>query len=148
MLRAEPIGCAADRADRHRDNALPARHETKLRQLVDDGVACGWQEIAEHDLDDRSHPSHCHSESDPDEAVLADRRVADPLATELLREALVRLEHAAGRRDVLADQDDRRIRIQLVFERSTYSFAVREFGDGRLRRLRAPVQSAWTQPDL
>jgi hypothetical protein len=48
-----------------------------------------------------------------DNRLLRDRRVPDPVRPELIQQADRRLEHAAGRADVLAQANDRRIAAHL-----------------------------------
>ena len=72
----------------------------------------GWRsgrsdagEVGEHHLGDRAQPAHGRAEGGADDRLLGDRRIAHASRAEPVEQPLGRLEHAAGRADVLAEQN-------------------------------------------
>src|SRR5579885_3738929 len=122
MLSAEAPGRATDRADGHRQLALPSGHEPEFRELLDDGITSRWQKIAEHDLDDWPQARHGHADRHSDERVLADRRVLHA-AWKPFGQSGIRLEDAAVVRDILAKEIDTRVSSHLVGQRRVDGFA-------------------------
>ena len=57
MLRRPAPAGAALRAQHHRHRQLAARHEVRLRRLVDELVERQRDEVDVHDLDDRPQPA-------------------------------------------------------------------------------------------
>ena len=64
---------------------------------------------------------------EPDDGLLADRRVAHPVRAELREQALGQLEHAAGGTDVLTDEHDRWVASHLLGDGSRDGRAIRQF---------------------
>src|SRR6202007_635141 len=69
-----------------------------------DQVPADREEVAEHDLRDRAQPGHGRAHRGAEDGLLADRGVTAPRRAELLEQPDRRLEHPAGRRDVLAEE--------------------------------------------
>ena len=90
--------------DRHLQLALAA--EVDLRDLADDLVVGGKDEIGELDLDHRALPIERSAYPNANHASLGQGRVDDALRSVFLAQALGGLEHAAARPDVVADQQD------------------------------------------
>ena len=67
-------------------------------------------EVDRHDLDDRPHAAERRADAGADEGRFRQRRVADALGAELLEQPVAHGEGAAVAADVLAHQEDARIR--------------------------------------
>ncbi len=115
-------------ADHERHADLLLRQEPVLRRLVDEAVHREGEEVAEHDLDDRSEAAHCRPEGRAGERELGDWRVEDALRAVLVVEAGRSREDASGGGDVLAEQDHALVRGQLFVERITDRGAEGECG--------------------
>ena len=101
--------------ERHADLLL--RQEPVLRRLVDEAVHREREEVAEHDLDDRSQAVHRRAERGARERQLGDRRVEDALGAVLVVEARGRGEDPPGDGDVLAEEDHALVGGELLVER-------------------------------
>ena len=86
VLRAAALPRAALRPHDERHRQLAARHEVRLRRLVDELVERERDEVDEHDLDHRSQSGLRRADRDAADRRLADRRVAHALGAELLGE--------------------------------------------------------------
>ncbi len=117
MDRAEPAARADDRAEDERHAHLLPGQEPVLRRLIDDAVHREREEVAEHDLDDGTQPGHRRAERGAGERELRDGRVEDALRAVLLVEAGRRGEDAAGRGNVLAEEDHTLVEGELLVER-------------------------------
>ena len=67
-------------------------------------------EIAEHDVDHRTHTGHRRADADAGEAGFRDRRVEHAVGAELLHQAAEHLERRAGFGHVFAHDEDARDR--------------------------------------
>ncbi len=108
MLRTAPLTRAALGAQDHRHRELAARHEVRLRRLVDQLVERKREKVDEHDLDHRAQPRLRGADRDAGDRGLRDRRVADTLRAELLHEA-ARAAPRPAFRDVLAEHEHARV---------------------------------------
>ena len=100
MLGGSP-DAAGRRLDDHRYSHFTTRHVRDLRHRIIDLLETGTDEIHEHDLDDWPVPRHCQSHAHAGEGHLSDRRIPDPILTELINQPIGRAEYAAVRGDVL-----------------------------------------------
>ena len=104
VLGAVALPGAALSAEHERHRQLPARHEVRLGRLVDQLVERERDEVDEHDLDDGFETRLGRTDRHAADGALADRRVADALAAELLGEPSGdQVRAALG--DVLAEHD-------------------------------------------
>ena len=87
MLGSAALAGAALCPQDERNGQLTAGHEMRLRRLVDELIESERQEVDEHDLDDGTQARLRRADRDAADGRLADRRVADALGAELLRES-------------------------------------------------------------
>ena len=85
-----------------------------LRRLVRELVHDERHEVAEHDVDDRTHAGHRRSQPKASDPGFGDRSVEHAFGSELLDEAREDLERRPGLGDILADDEDHRIPPQLL----------------------------------
>ena len=78
-------------------------------------VQADTEEVQVHDLDDRPHPGHGRTDTEPDDRRLGDRRVPDPVP-EAVAQAAGQAEDVAAFTDVDAGEEDPLVRLQLRFE--------------------------------
>ena len=116
VLRAAALAGAALRPQHQRHRQLAARHEVRLRRLVDELVEGERDEVDEHDLDHRPQARLRRADRDPGDRRLADRRVADALGAELLGQPGGRAPRAALG-DVLAEDEDALVVAHLLGQR-------------------------------
>src|SRR5688572_8849830 len=114
VLRAEARACAVRRAHDERQRDLTVRHVARLRDLIRDDVPGDGEEVREHQVDDWAQPRHRGAHRGAHDRLLRDRRVLDALRAELVEQADGRLEHAASRGYVLAEQHDGRVAAHLL----------------------------------
>ena len=124
VLRSGRAARTVDRAHHHRGGEGAVGDRRDLRRVVDELVGRKRQEVEEHDLDDRSQPRHRGADRRAHEGALADRRVAHAYWSEAIEQAARREERAAGARDVLAEEHDRRVAVHLLGDRVGDRFAV------------------------
>ena len=116
MDRAEAAARADDRADDDRAALTLSRQEPVLRHLIDDAVHREREEVAEHDLEDRSQPRDRRAVGGTGQRQLRDRRVEDACRPVLLVQPRRDREDAAGDRDVLAEEDHALVPLELLVE--------------------------------
>ena len=116
VLRGASLTRAALGAQDQRHRELAARHEVRLRRLVDELVERKREEVDEHDLDHRAQPRLRGADGDAGDRGLGDRRVADALWAELLHEA-VRAAPRPAFRDVLPEHEHARVGAHRLGER-------------------------------
>ena len=114
VLRAETQPAAVRRLDHQRERDLPVGHIPRLGDLVGDQIPAHAEEIREHDLGDRAQPGHRRAHRGADDRLLRDRRVPHAIGAEAFRQPDRRLEDAARRGDVFAEQHDGRIAFHLL----------------------------------
>ena len=124
MLGRELAAGAGGHADHERHVELTARHVQQRGRGVHDLVERQQAEVDRHDLDDRSHPAERRADAGADEARLRQRRVAHPVATELLVQALGDGVGAAVVGDVLAHDEHTLVGGECLAERVVHRFAV------------------------
>jgi hypothetical protein len=117
MHGAEAPAGADGRAHHERDAGLFVRDVPELRCLIHEAVHRQRHEVAEHDLDDGPQAGDRGTERRAGHRELRDGRVEDALHAVLLVQPRGRHEHAAGERDILAEEDDRRVSLDLLVER-------------------------------
>src|SRR5581483_11872907 len=117
VLRGVATAGAALRAHDHRYARLPAEHEAVLRGLMHELVHREAREVDVHELDDRPQAGERRADRRPDDAELADRRLADAGRPEGVEQSRRHLERPAVLGDVLAHDDDARIALHLETER-------------------------------
>ena len=100
------------RAHDHGTRVLTGRAPPHLRQLGDDLIERGVDEVDELDLRDRAHALERHPDRSADDPVLRERSVGDAVLPELGLQAFGDAEHAAVLADVFAEQDHVGIRAQ------------------------------------
>ena len=110
MLRRKLPPHAGRHADDDWHGKLPARHVAQRRRGVHDLVDRQQAEVDGHDLDDRPHAAERRADASADERGLRKWRIADALFTEFVEQALADCEAAAVPADVLAHQEDARVR--------------------------------------
>ena len=117
VLGGAAAGGAEGGAEHHRHLELAAGHVVRLGGLVDELVHHQRQEVAEHEVDHRTHAGHGGADRHAGEAGFADGRVAHPFGAELLDQAGEHLEGGAGLGDVLAQDEHARVAAHLLGER-------------------------------
>ena len=127
VLRSEPGTAAVGGADDERERHLTVGHVPALRDLVGDDVPAHREEVAEHDLGDRSQAGHGRTHRGAEDRLLGDRRVTDAVGFELLEESGRRLEHAAGTGDVLAEEHDVGVVGEFLREAEADRVSIRQF---------------------
>ena len=105
MLRGH-VHAGARHGD-HRDRQLrrAAEHVAHLRHLVGDLVHALAHEIHEHDVDHRPQSGGGGADPEADDAFLRNRRVHHPVGSELVEQAPIGTEYAAGAGHVLAGDE-------------------------------------------
>ena len=136
MLRGQLPAGAGGHADDQRDAELSARHVPDRRRVVDDLIERQQAEVDRHHLDDRPHAAERGADAGADERRLRERRVANPLGSELGEQSLAHGVRSAVLPDVLAHQEDARILRERFPERGPNGFAVRR------RHHATPVRAA------
>src|SRR5690349_6289156 len=86
MLRRNLVGRAVRSAKHDRYFELSTRHVKHLRRVVDDLVRSEDRKVEGHEFDHRPKSRHGCTDSEPGKSKLSDRRVNDPLVTELFPE--------------------------------------------------------------
>ena len=114
VLGTETGAAAVGGADHERDRHLPVGHVARLGDLVRDHVPAGREEVREHDLRNRPESGHGGAHGGPDDRLLRDGRVTDPIRAEALEQPDRGFEDAAGRAHVLADEVDHRVPLHLL----------------------------------
>ena len=104
--------------------ACAAEHAVDLRRVVDDLVQGQQREVDRHDLDDRAQAEHGRADRGAGEALLGDRRVADPLGAELAEQARGDLVGALEDADLLAHEEDAVVAQHLLAQRVVQRLAV------------------------
>jgi hypothetical protein len=99
-------------------------------RVVDDLIQGQQAEVDGHDLHDGAHAAEGGTDAGTEEGVLGQRRVAHPLGTELLEQAVADLEGAAVAAHVLPHQEHARIRPHRLAHRGTDRVAVAHRGHG------------------
>ncbi len=131
VLRRRPARGAHRRANDERHLPRAARHVMDLCGLVDDLIHDERQEIAEHDVDDRTQTGHRRADAEAREARLGDRGVDDALRSELLDQPLHDLERGARFGDIFAKQDDPRVAAHFLRKRLADRVAEADLPNGR-----------------
>src|SRR6201999_474353 len=94
------------------------------------------EEVQRHHLDDRALPHHRRADARPEEALLGDRRVADPVRPEFVEQPGGHLVGAVEEADLLAHHEDAVVAFHLLAHREAQGLAVghRLDADGARRR--------------
>ena len=109
-----------------------------LGGLIHQLVHCQRQEIAEHDVDNRSQTRHRRSHSHPREARFRDRRVHHSLSAEFLHQTRQHFERRSRFRDVFPKNAHARIAAHLFRERFADGLRKRQLPCGHFRHTRLP----------
>ena len=88
-----------------------------LRRLIDHLVHRQRDEVAEHDVDHRSHAGHRRADPDAGDARFRNRRIDHALGAELLYQPRQNFERRARLGDIFADDENRGIAAHLLGER-------------------------------
>jgi hypothetical protein len=124
MLGGELTAAPGGHADDQRNAELTAGHVAEGGGVVHDLVEGEEAEVDGHHLDDRSHPAERRSDTGPDEGRLRQRGVVHALGAELREQPVADGEGAAIAADVLAHQEDARVRSQRVAQRRPHGLAI------------------------
>ena len=137
VLRVEgAAGEAAAARQPHHDGDADAGSVMLLGRHGHDVVPGAGHEVGELHLRDGAHAGDRGARAGADDGGLGQRRVDHARGAELLLEPVRGLEGAAGRADVLPDDEDALVPAQLVAERLPDRLDVGPFGhDGRLREV-------------
>ena len=127
MLRGGTARRAQRRPQDHRHFPLAARHVVDLGRLVHHLVHGQRREIAEHDVDDRTHAGHRRADADAGEARFGDRRIEHALGAEFLDQPGEHLERRARFGDVFAHDEHARVAAHLFGQRFADRLRKREF---------------------
>ena len=123
MGGAELVAATARHADHHRHPHVAVEHVRDRGGVVDDLVECEQREVDGHQFDDRSQAGHRRADPGTNDRVLGDRRVADPLLAETVKQALGDFEGPLEDTDVLAHDEDVPVALHLLGDRVTERFA-------------------------
>jgi len=121
MLAAETLAGAGRGAHHQRRRQAAARQIAHRRRLRGQLVERHAKKFDEHDLDDRLQPADGGADGRTHKRHLRNRRVDDAFGTVRSKQPLGDLERAAGRGDVLAHQNHRRIVRHRVVEGAQHS---------------------------
>ena len=117
MDRPEAAASPDGRTHHQRHAALLVRDVPELRGLVDEAVHRQGHEIAEHHLDHGTQARDRGAIGGAGERQLGDRCVEHPLGPKSSQQIGGRLEHPAGRGDVLAKEHHGGVALELLGER-------------------------------
>ena len=117
MLRGRAARGAQRGSHHQRRFPLAARHVMNLGGLVHHLVHGEPDEIAEHDVDHRTHAGHRGAHGNAGEAGFRNRRVEHALGAELFHQAGEHFERMARFGDVFAQNEDARIAAHLFGQR-------------------------------
>ena len=124
-------GRAARRAQRgahhHRHFPLSARHVVDFGGLIHHLVHGEADEIAEHDVDHRTHAGHRGAHGDAGESGFGNRRVEHALGAEFFHQAGENFERSARFGDVFAHNEDARVAAHLFGQRLADGLRERQF---------------------
>ena len=101
-----------------------------LGGLVGDLVHGQGDEVAEHDVHDRTHPRHGRADRQPRDAGFGDGRVDDPRRPELFHQAGQHFERRTGLCHVLPNDEHRGIPPHLLGQRLPHSLPKRNLTGG------------------
>ncbi len=130
MLGGELATGTGGGAHDERHVELTAGHVQERGRRVHDLVEREQAEVHRHDLDDRTHPAERRPDPCTDEARFRQRRVADPVASEFLVQALRDGVRAAVVGDVLAHDEHPVVMGERLAQRLSHRFPI-----GHRRRL-------------
>src|SRR5262249_61829393 len=92
-----------------------------------DAAPAHGEEVADDDLADGAPAVHAAAQAEADDGLLRDRRVATATVAEALLQPHRRLEDAAGRAHVLADEIDGRVALHLLRDSPADRLPERQF---------------------
>src|SRR5437016_62538 len=122
-----PVRTVTDaRADDDRHARRSACHVVQVRRLVDELIHRRRQELAEAHLDDWPASKERSAYRGPHHRRFRDRRLENPLRSELFVQALGALHRSPEASDVLANQEHARVAAHLERDRLDDRFHVRE----------------------
>jgi hypothetical protein len=117
MLRGRTARRSHRGAHHHRHLPLSARHVMDFGGLVHHLVHGQRDEVAEHDVDHRTHSGHRRAHGKPGEARFGNRRIEHALFAELFEQAGKHLERRAGFGHILAQNADAFVAAHLFGQR-------------------------------
>ena len=107
-----PNATAVGDAHHHRHRLAPGGAGVQFRDLRDELIEGGEDKTVELDLGDHTVAAHRQSHGGADDSRFRQRRVDDPVGSELRLEALRDAEHTTEFPDVLAGDQDLRISLE------------------------------------
>jgi len=137
MGRPELVSGALRHPNDHRYPRLAAEHVVDVRGVVDDLVVGEQREVDRHQLHDGTQAGHRRPDGDPDDRVLADRRVAHAPLAEALEQPVGDAESTAEDPDVLAEEHHPLVVVHLLDERLSQRVAVAQLA----HRSRSPLRT-------
>ena len=142
VLGAEAQARAVAGPDDQRAADHAVGHVARLRDLVGDEVPAHREEVREHDLGDGPQPRHRRSHGGAEDGLLGDRRVDDPVGSELLEQPGGGLEDAPGPAHVLTEEHDGLVSAHLLGDAGRHRLPVGQFRHCEPPSAQTFVQSA------